>query len=105
MDVLAKAVFANEGVDISKSANLSGVQGTGTQTISPNAEAWANNILGGKAKLSDLTGKENVALKNEVVKALDQKSGGKAGALEQNTNEALDLINSLIGHPGREAAT
>lgn len=31
MDVLAKAVFANEGVDISKSANLAGVQGTGTQ--------------------------------------------------------------------------
>lgn len=32
MDVLAKAVFANEGVDISKSANLSGIlsQGTGT---------------------------------------------------------------------------
>jgi hypothetical protein len=48
---------------------------TNSQTISPIAESWANNILGGKAKLSDLTGKENIALKNEVVKALDQKSG------------------------------
>lgn len=78
---------------------------TGSYVVgqNPTADAWVNRINNGQAKLSDITG--NAALKNLVVRGLDASTGGKLGAVQTNLKEAKKLVDELITHPGRQAAT
>lgn len=71
----------------------------------PVVDSWANRIMSGQAKLSDLTGAKNTGLKNQVVVALDAMSGNKLGPVQQNIVEAKKLVDELINHPGRKAVT
>ncbi len=62
-----------------------GVGGTGTQgtTFTATEEAWANNIMNGKAKISDITTKDNVD-KGKVLQLMNQKTGGTTGTMQTN---------------------
>lgn len=53
IDVLAKAVFANEGVDISKSSNLSWVIGTGSQVSQASLPLYRAYMEDGKLPSKD----------------------------------------------------
>jgi hypothetical protein len=69
------------------------------------AEAWANNIIWWKAKLSQITWQENADLKNQVVQIMNEKSGWSTGKTQDNLVLWIDVVNSLINHPWRSAAT
>ena len=71
-----------------------GAQGTFTAT----EEAWANNIMNGKAKISDITTKDNVD-KGKVLQLMNQKTGGTTGTMQTNIQSWLEIVNSLINHP------
>ena len=74
-----------------------------TQQFSQKAIDWGQNILTGDAKLSDISGKSNEALKSEVSSYIAQKN-----KTTQNTNIAqiqstIQLVDSLKNHPGLSA--
>ena len=77
-----------------------GAQGTFTAT----EEAWANNIMNGKAKISDITNKDGVD-KGKVLQLMNQKTGGTTGTMQTNIQSGLEIVNKLINHPGRTSVT
>lgn len=77
-----------------------GAQGTFTAT----EEAWANNIMNGKAKISDITNKDGVD-KGKVLQLMNQKTGGTTGTMQTNIKSGLEIVNKLINHPGRTSVT
>jgi len=54
--------------------------------------------MNGKAKISDITTKDNVD-KGKVLQLMNQKTGGTTGTMQTNIQSGLDIVNSLINHP------
>ncbi len=72
---------------------------TGTQwEYTATEESWANNIMNGKAKISDITNKDNVD-KGKVLQLMNQKTGWSTWTMQTNIQSGLDIVNSLINHP------
>lgn len=78
-----------------------------TTTTQPTqqAEAWANNIMSWQAKLSDISWKENIPLKNQVVDLMNKKSWWTTWQVQTNLELWLQLVNDMINSSWREAVT
>ncbi len=64
------------------------------------AQDWGQQILAWDQKISDLTWKENVPLKNEVTSYLAAKAKTTQNSNIIQINDSVNLVDTLLNHPG-----